>query len=247
MVKYPDRAPYWVPFLIKTTEDTKSLCMQFESVVTNNSLSFGSIPFLTVKQDIKDIFDMSRLGGVDWQSTFDDLSAMADSITVDDLKMDMEDIAAMGAALASSGGINERFFQDSRVGRLFNGAPQTIYSLYNTAGQFMDNMSRATAAGDILGLLGANDSTALIHLFVSLITSRTTRTVIIRRDTISTAGTLAVRPFAVMSRRRMTTALSTAQNGLVLIRLIPISILIPHSGNRHFPIQRLMPDGHVAA
>ncbi len=165
MVKYPDRAPYWVPFLIKTTEDTKSLCMQFESVVTNNSLSFGSIPFLTVKQDIKEIFDMSRLGGVDWQSTFDDLSAMADSITVDDLKMDMEDIAAMGAALASSGGINERFFQDSRVGRLFNGAPQTIYSLYNTAGQFMDNMSRATAAGDILGLLGANDSTALIHLF----------------------------------------------------------------------------------
>ena len=165
MVKYPDRAPYWVPFLIKTTEDTKSLCMQFESVVTNNSLSFGSIPFLTVKQDIKEIFDMSRLGGVDWQSTFDDLSAMADSITVDDLKMDMEDIAAMGAALASSGGINERFFQDSRVGRLFNGAPQTIYSLYNTAGQFMDNMSRATAEGDILGLLGTNDSTALIHLF----------------------------------------------------------------------------------
>ena len=165
MVKYPDRAPYWVPFLIKTTEDTKSLCMQFESVVTNNTLSFGSIPFITVKQDIKEIFDMSRLGGVDWQSTFDDLSAMADSITVDDLKMDMEDIAAMGAALASSGGINERFFQDSRVGRLFNGAPQTIYSLYTKAGQFMDNMSRATAAGDILGLLGTNDSTALIHLF----------------------------------------------------------------------------------
>ena len=165
MVKYPDRAPYWVPFLIKTTEDTKSLCMQFESVVTNNTLSFGSIPFITVKQEIKEIFDMSRLGGVDWQSTFDDLSTMADSITVDDLKLDMEDIAAMGAALASSGGINERFIQDSRVGRLFNGAPQTIYSLYTKAGQFMDNMSRATAEGDILGLLGTNDSTALIHLF----------------------------------------------------------------------------------
>ena len=27
MIKYPDRAPYWVPFLIKTCEDTKSLCM----------------------------------------------------------------------------------------------------------------------------------------------------------------------------------------------------------------------------
>ena len=144
MIKYPDRAPYWVPFLIKTCEDTKSLCMQFESVVTNNKLSFGSIPFLTVNQDVKEIFDMSKLGGVDWETTFDNLSTMADSITVDDLKMDMEDIAAMGAALASAGGVNERFFQNSRVGRLFNGAP---------------------AEGDILGLLGTNDSIALIHLF----------------------------------------------------------------------------------
>ena len=165
MIKYPDRAPYWVPFLIKTCEDTKGLCMQFESVVTNNKLSFGSIPFLTVNQDVKEIFDMSKLGGVDWETTFDNLSTMADSITVDDLKMDMEDIAAMGAALASAGGVNERFFQNSRVGRLFNGAPQTIYSLYTTAGQFMDNISRATAEGDILGLLGTNDSIALIHLF----------------------------------------------------------------------------------
>ena len=86
-----------------------------------------------------------------------------------------------------------------------------------------------------------------ISTSLSLITSRTTRTAIIRRDTISTAGTQAVRPFAVMSRRRMTTALSTAQNGPALIRPIPTSILIPHSGNRFFPIQRLMPDGHVAA
>ena len=162
MIQYPDRAPYWVPFLIKTCEDTKSLCMQFESIVTNNKLSFGSIPFLTVNQDVKEIFDMSHLGGVDWKATFDNLSTMADSITVDDLKMDMEDIAAMGAALASAGGVNERFFQNSRVGRLFNGAPQTIYSLYTTAGQFMDNIS---STGNILDLLGGNDSIALIHLF----------------------------------------------------------------------------------
>ncbi len=162
MIQYPDRAPYWVPFLIKTCEDTKSLCMQFESIVTNNKLSFGSIPFLTVNQDVKEIFDMSHLGGVDWKATFDNLSTMADSITIDDLKMDMEDIAAMGAALASAGGVNERFFQNSRVGRLFNGVPQTIYSLYTMAGQFMDNIS---STGNILDLLGGNDSIALIHLF----------------------------------------------------------------------------------
>ena len=137
LVKYPDRAPYWVPFLIKTCEDTKGLCMQFESVVTNNTLSFRNIPFLTVSENIRKSFDLAHLGGVDWENTFDNISSLADNITLDDLQMDLEDIVATGAALASAGGVNENFVKNSRVGQLFGGAPQKIYSLYNTAGQLL--------------------------------------------------------------------------------------------------------------
>ena len=92
MVQYPDRAPYWVPFLIKTTEDTKSLCMQFESVVTNNALSFRDIPFLQISDRVKAMFDLQHLGGVDWKATFDDMTTLADNITKEDLQADLDEV-----------------------------------------------------------------------------------------------------------------------------------------------------------
>lgn len=95
MVQYPDRAPYWVPFLIKTTEDTKNLCMQFESVVTNNALSFRDIPFLQISDRVKAMFDLQHLGGVDWKATFDDMTTLADNITKEDLQADLDDIVVL--------------------------------------------------------------------------------------------------------------------------------------------------------
>ena len=165
LVKYPDRAPYWVPFLIKTCEDTKGLCMQFESVVTNNTLSFRNIPFLTVSENIRKSFDLAHLGGVDWENTFDNISSLADNITLDDLQMDLEDIVATGAALASAGGVNENFVKNSRVGQLFGGAPQKIYSLYNTAGQLFETLANDGTEAKVLAILGGTDEAALANLF----------------------------------------------------------------------------------
>lgn len=45
MVEDPSTAIYWGSYLLKTTEDVKSLCQQFESVVTNSTLSFKDIAF----------------------------------------------------------------------------------------------------------------------------------------------------------------------------------------------------------
>ena len=43
MLKSPQTALYWGSYLMKICADTKSLCMQFESVVTNSSLTFADI------------------------------------------------------------------------------------------------------------------------------------------------------------------------------------------------------------
>ena len=167
MVQYPDRAPYWVPFLIKTTEDTKSLCMQFESVVTNNALSFGDIPFLQISDNVKAMFDLQHLGGIDWKATFDDMTTLADNITKEDLQADLDDIVATGAAIASAGGINDNIMSNSRVASLFGGVPSKIYNLYNNVGAIYEGMSGAGIEGIVLGLLGSRDSTALLNLFQS--------------------------------------------------------------------------------
>lgn len=167
MVQYPDRAPYWVPFLIKTTEDTKSLCMQFESVVTNNALSFRDIPFLQISDNVKAMFDLQHLGGIDWKGTFDDMTTLADNITKEDLQADLDDIVATGAAIASAGGINDNVMNNSRVASLFGGVPSKIYNLYNNVGNIYESMSGAGVESIVLGLLGSRDSTALLNLFQS--------------------------------------------------------------------------------
>ena len=167
MVQYPDRAPYWVPFLIKTTEDTKSLCMQFESVVTNNALSFRDIPFLQISDRVKAMFDLQHLGGVDWKATFDDMTTLADNITKEDLQADLDDIVATGAAIASAGGINANIMNNSHVAGLFGGVPQKIYNLYNNVGAIYEGMAGSGIENIVLGILGSRDSTALLNLFQS--------------------------------------------------------------------------------
>ena len=167
MVQYPDRAPDWVPFLIKTTEDTKSLCMQFESVVTNNALSFRDIPFLQISDRVKAMFDLQHLGGVDWKATFDDMTTLADNITKEDLQADLDDIVATGAAIASAGGINANIMNNSHVASLFGGVPQKIYNLYNNVGAIYEGMAGSGIENIVLGILGSRDSTALLNLFQS--------------------------------------------------------------------------------
>ncbi len=61
MVKDPSTAIYWGSYLVKTTQDVKSLCQQFESVVTNGKLSFKDLPFLEIADQFKQVFDITKL------------------------------------------------------------------------------------------------------------------------------------------------------------------------------------------
>ena len=43
MIEDPSTAIYWGSYLLKTCDDVKSLCQQFENIVTNSTLSFNDI------------------------------------------------------------------------------------------------------------------------------------------------------------------------------------------------------------
>ena len=74
MLKSPHNAIYWGSYLVKICEETKSLCMQFESVVTNGRLSFSDILFLEIKSDIADILKFSEIGSIDWDTVLHEFS-----------------------------------------------------------------------------------------------------------------------------------------------------------------------------
>lgn len=106
MLRSPQNALYWGSYLYKVCEETKTLCYQFESIVTNSRLSFKDIAFLEINQELVAILKLSELGDVDWKNLLDNFSDIGSNFTKDNLKADIDNLYAMGVSLASAGAGN---------------------------------------------------------------------------------------------------------------------------------------------
>lgn len=134
MVKDPSTAIYWGSYLVKTTDEVKSLCQQFESVVTNSTLSFKDLPFLEISEDFKKVFNITKLGDVDWKVTFEQIgSDIENSFTKDNLKNDLDVLIGKGINLATSG---------------FNSGLQELLKGTSFGGSFQEKI------GDLITLAG---------------------------------------------------------------------------------------------
>lgn len=106
MLRSPQNTLYWGSYLYKVCEETKTLCYQFESIVTNSRLSFKDIAFLEINQELAAILKLSELGDVDWKNLLDNFSDIGSNFTKDNLKADIDNLYAMGVSLASAGAGN---------------------------------------------------------------------------------------------------------------------------------------------
>lgn len=106
MLRSPQNALYWGSYLYKVCEETKTLCYQFESIVTNSRLSFRDIAFLEINQELAAVLKLSELGDVDWKNLLDNFSDIGSNFTKDNLKADIDNLYAMGVSLASAGAGN---------------------------------------------------------------------------------------------------------------------------------------------
>lgn len=161
MLKSPQNALYWGSYLYKVCEETKTLCYQFESIVTNSRLSFKDIAFLEINQELAAILKLSELGDVDWKNLLDNFSDIGSNFTKDNLKEDIDNLYAMGVSLASAGAGNA---VNSIVGNSnFNGTlmdktssvieiAENTYDLYN-------NLS-TNAGNTLLQFVGGEDGIA---------------------------------------------------------------------------------------
>lgn len=106
MLRSPQNALYWGSYLYKVCEETKTLCYQFESIVTNSRLSFRDIAFLEINQELAALLKLSELRDVDWKNLLDNFSDIGSNFTKDNLKADIDNLYAMGVSLASAGAGN---------------------------------------------------------------------------------------------------------------------------------------------
>ena len=133
MLQSPQTALYWGSYLMKVCDDTKSLCMQFESIVTNSTLTFSDVAFLEIKEEFASLLRLSELGNIDWQRMLDDLARIPGNFTKENLQSDLDNLYNMGVGLATAGigNIGDALLQTSSFHDLMNGKVEEIFHLYD--------------------------------------------------------------------------------------------------------------------
>ena len=76
------------------------MCIQFESVVTNSTLTFSDIAFLESDHDIASLLNLAELGGTDWQRMLDNFTKVPGNFTIENLKGDIDNLYNMGVGLS---------------------------------------------------------------------------------------------------------------------------------------------------
>ena len=161
MLRNPQNALYWGSYLVKVCDETKALCMQFESVVTNSTLSFGDVVFLQIREEIAEVFRLSGIGGVDFKAVLDGFADIGDSLTKEDLKEDLDQLYRKGTAILSAGAGNlaESILQTSNFNDLFEGRIGAAFDIVENYQALFEGL-KDNAGATLYGILGGDAAVA---------------------------------------------------------------------------------------
>lgn len=161
MIRSPHNALYWGSYLMKVCDETKALCMQFESVVTNSTLTFGDVVFLQIKEEIAQVFRLSTLGGVDFKAVLDGFADIGGDLTKEDLKEDLDRLYSKGTAILSAGAGNlaESILQTSNFNDLFAGRIGAAFDIVENYQALFESLKN-DAGGTLYALMGGDAAVA---------------------------------------------------------------------------------------
>ena len=161
MLRSPHNALYWGSYLVKVCDETKALCMQFESVVTNSTLSFGDVVFLQIKEEIAEVFRLSGIGGIDFKAILDGFADIGDSLTKEDLKEDLDQLYRKGTAILSAGvgNLGEALLQTSNFNDLFEGRIGAAFDIVENYQALFEGL-KDNAGATLYGILGGDAAVA---------------------------------------------------------------------------------------
>ena len=161
MLHSPHNAIYWGSYLMKICAEVKSLCMQFESVVTNGTLSFSDITFLEFKDELSSIFRLSEIGGINWERLLNDISSVPGHFTKENLKADLDNLYKMGAGLASAGitNIGNALLQQNSFHDLMGGKVSAVIDIYENYESLFHQLDN-DVSNTLLNFLGGKQNVA---------------------------------------------------------------------------------------
>ncbi|WP_418403560.1 hypothetical protein [Alistipes putredinis] len=142
MLHSPQTAIYWGSYLMKVCDETKNLCMQFESVVTNSTLTFSDIAFLEISEEVAPLLKLSEIGNIDWQRMLDNFASVPGNFTKENLRHDIDNLYNMGVGLATAGisNIGDALLQSSSFHDLLGGKISEVAGLYGHYGALFEQV-----------------------------------------------------------------------------------------------------------
>ena len=166
MLHSPQTAIYWGSYLMKVCDDTKSLCMQFESVVTNSTLTFSDIAFLEINPEIAPLLKLSETGNIDWQRMMDNFAHIPGNFTHENLKSDLDNLYNTGVGLATAGiaNLGDALLQSSSFHDLMGGKVEEIGNLYEHYGSLFEQAEH-DIGGLLIDMVGGPDNVAGLFNF----------------------------------------------------------------------------------
>lgn len=151
---------------MKVCDDTKSLCMQFESVVTNSTLTFSDIAFLEINPEIAPLLKLSETGNIDWQRMMDNFAHIPGNFTHENLKSDLDNLYNTGVGLATAGiaNLGDALLQSSSFHDLMGGKVEEIGNLYEHYGSLFEQAEH-DIGGLLIDMVGGPDNVAGLFNF----------------------------------------------------------------------------------
>lgn len=149
LLRYPHKSLYWGSYLVKVCSEVKSLCMQFETVVTNGTLSFNDIQFLELDPRFAAFMQFSKFGNADWELLLNDLTSIPGNFTLDNLKEDVGTLYELGTQLATSGfgNLSEDIMGNSKFNSSFKDKAvatgeivKNVYDIYKNSDGHVANL-----------------------------------------------------------------------------------------------------------
>ena len=159
MLEQPQNALYWGSYLMKICDETKALCMQFESVVTNSRLGFSDINFLELSPEVRQLFEFAQYNIVNWDNMQRMLTEAPGHFTKENLKADAENLYNIAVSIASSAAqdIMNEVLRGSDFSGLMEGKITGIYDAVVSCERIYGNINNLTA-GKILDIVGSPEN-----------------------------------------------------------------------------------------
>ena len=161
MLRSPQTALYWGSYLFKVCHEVETLCMQFESVVTNSSLSFRDVVFLQLAPQFQPLFDLAGGGNVDWKRFFDDLGSIPGNFSRENLETDIGNLYDMGVSIAGAGAENmmEALLGGSSFNDIAKGNVAAIVNAAESGYGFYKSLEQ-DLGGTLLSMVGGPENVA---------------------------------------------------------------------------------------